>query len=436
MAEIHPFRGVRYNQKKVTDLSSVICYPYDVITPQLQQDFYHRNQYNFVRLEHGRELPQDTTRDNKYTRSAATVAQWLEQCILKADETPTIYLHDHYFSHHGKTYKRRGITACVRLEKWDKMVIRPHEGTLAEPREDRVNMLRELKVNTSPILTLYQDQEQRISSLLTTEVTENKPLICFTDAGGEKHCLWTITNPQVLNRICDNLADQPLYIADGHHRYESALAYQREQQTGSPDNSVNEDFNFVMMTLVDFSDPGLVILPMHRLVRGVSKSILSVLESKLNTFFKIDELPLENPDVWQKVDGFLRKTDKTRMVLFGLNGTLLSLELCDFDAASKLMPYFHPESYQRLGVTIANHIILENLLSLGNVADETKISYTDDLQDAVNRVKEEEYQMALLLRSVGAETIKTIADAGDRLPKKSTYFYPKLPAGLVFHRLV
>ena len=160
MAEIRPFQGVRYNQLLIKDLSSVICSPYDIITPALQQELYHQSQYNFVRLEYSRELPQDTAADNKYTRSAATLEQWLQQGVLEIDDTPAIYLHDQYFIHQGRKYKRRGIIARVRLEEWDRMVVRPHEGTLAEPRTDRVSLLWALQANTSPILALFEDRER------------------------------------------------------------------------------------------------------------------------------------------------------------------------------------------------------------------------------------------------------------------------------------
>ncbi len=436
MAEIRPFRGVHYNQLLIKDLSTVICSPYDIITPPLQQELYRRSQYNFVRLEHSRELPQDTVMDNKYTRSAATLRQWLKQGVLEVDKTPAIYLHDHYFTHQGKEYRRRGIIVCVRLEEWEKMVVRPHEGTLAEPRNDRVSLLRELQANTSPILALFEDQGQRVSSLLATQEPKNKPLISLTGANGEGHNIWAITESQIVNQICNSLAEQPLYIADGHHRYESALAYQRERGIRSSLASEDEASNFVMMTLVDFSDPGLIILPPHRLVRGISKPILSGLMAGLRAFFEIKGLPLDIPNVWQQVDDLLMETNEIRLFLFGIAEHLLALRLRDFTTASQMMPYFHSELYKRLDVSIADHIILEKLLGLSGGREEARISYSYDRQDAVNRVLDQEYQLALLLRPVKVEVVKAIADAGDRLPRKSTYFYPKLPAGLIFYRLV
>ena len=440
MAEILPFQGVRYNQRIVDDLSVVICPPYDIITPEMQQELYHRSQYNFVRLEFGQELPTDTVTVNKYSRSAATLEQWLEQGILKIDEVPAIYLHNDFFTYQGKEYRRRGITGCVRLEEWNKKVVRPHEGTLVKPKSDRVNLLWALQTNTSPILALYEDRGQHLSSLLAAQES-SQPIISLSDAGGEGHNVWAITEPEVINQISSALAHQPLYIADGHHRYESALTYQHERLACSPSVSGDEAFNFVMMTLVDFSDPGLVILPPHRLVRGLSKLTLSELMAKLELFFKIEELPLRMPSVWQQVDNFLAGNkmegrNQVRLVAFGLVAEcLIMLKWRDFAAASQMMPYFHSKQYKRLDITILDHIILEKLLALSSEQEEATIAYCYDRQDAVNRVLDEEYQLAFLLSPVKAEVIKSMADAGERMPRKSTYFYPKLPAGIVFNQL-
>ncbi|MFC2017317.1 DUF1015 domain-containing protein [Chloroflexota bacterium] len=441
MAEIRPFRGIHYNQSLVNDLSTVICPPYDIITPQMEQELYLRSEYNFIRLESGRELPQDTITDDKYTRSAATLEQWLKQGVLEIDEVPAIYLHDHYFIYQGREYRRRGVIACVRLEEWDKMVVRPHEGILAEPRDDRLSLLWALQANTSQILALFEDRGQQVSSLLAAQ-EPSLPLINLSSVTGESHNVWAITEPEVINQICSNLAHQPLYIADGHHRYESALTYQRERRDYSPSASGDEAFNFVMMTLVDFSDPGLIILPPHRLVRGIPKSTLDGLMAGLRSFFEIEELPLSMPDVWQKVDELLTgmkpsETNQVRLVLFGLAAErLFVLRLRDFAAVRQMMPYFHGELYKRLDVSIVDHILLEKLLGLDREREEVILAYSYDRQDAVNKVLVREYQLAFLLSPVKVGVIKAIADTGDRLPRKSTYFYPKLPSGLVFNRLV
>ncbi|MFC1914865.1 DUF1015 domain-containing protein [Chloroflexota bacterium] len=430
MAEIRPFRGVRYNQALIEDLSKVVCPPYDIITPQMQQELYHRSEYNFVRLEFNRELPRDTARDNKYARSAAALQQWLEQGILKPDEAPAFYLHDHHFSYQGKEYRRRGIIARVRLEEWDKMVVRPHEGTLSQPKSDRISLLWALQANTSPVLALFEDRGQQIFSVLSS-AERSEPIIDLSDVAGEGHRVWAIAEPEAVAEISRSLAEQPLYIADGHHRYESALSYQRERRAGSA--SGDEEFDFVMMTLVDFTDPGLLILPPHRLLRGVSRTSLSELESELKSFFAIEKLPLSMPGVWQRVDDLLMTPGEPKLVLVGLSAEhLFVLRLSDFEAVSGMMPYFHSEIYKKLDVSIVDHIILENLLGLSG-AEEAILAYSYDRLDTVNRVLDQEYQLAFLLSPVRAATIKAIADIGDRMPRKSTYFYPKAPAGLVFY---
>lgn len=437
MAEIRPFRGVYYNQLLVSDLSAVICPPYDIITPQLQQELYHRSQYNFVRIEHNRQLPQDTISDNQYTRSAATLEQWLKQGVLKVDEVPAIYLHDHYFTYQGREYRRRGIIVCVRLEEWDKMVVRPHEGTLAEPRDDRLSLLWACQANTSPILALFEDEGQRVASVLAAQ-EQNKPIINSSSAGGESHNVWAITEPEVIDQICHSLARQPLYIADGHHRYESALIYRCERRALSSSVSGDEAFNFVLMELVDFSDPGLIILPPHRLVRGMSKSTLNGLMPKLKLFFEIEELPLSMSDIWQRVDDPLpNEAKQVKLVLFGLTAEqLFVLRLRDFTAASQMMPCFHSELYKRLDVDIVDNVILEKLLGLSSGREETIIDYSYDRLEAVQKVLNQEYQLAFLLSPVRVDVVKAIADAGDRMSRKATYFYPKVPAGLVFRQLV
>ncbi|MFC2001283.1 DUF1015 domain-containing protein [Chloroflexota bacterium] len=437
MAEIRPFHGVHYNHLLVNDMATVICPPYDIITPPMQQELYQRSRYNFVRLEFGRELPQDTDSDNRYTRSSDTLAQWLKQGILRIGDTPAIYLHDHYFTYQEKECKRRGIIALVRLEDWDKRVVRPHEGTLTEPKGDRLSLLWALGANTSPILAMFEDREQQVSSLLTAQ-EPGEPILNVNTADGERHQIWAITEAKVVDKIGSVLAGQPLYIADGHHRYESALTYQREKRACNPSLSGEESFDFVMMTLVDFTDPGLVILPAHRLVRGLSASALDELMVKLKTFFELEELPLSMPDVWQQVDSLLAEgVNEVRLVLFGLGKEhLFVLRLRDFTAASQMMPYFHSELYKRLDVSVVDHIILEKLLGVSSDREEALLGYSNHRLEAVKKVVDGEYQLAFLLNSIRAEVVRAIADANDRMPRKSTYFYPKLPTGLIFHRLV
>jgi len=437
VADIRPFRGIHYNQAVVKDLAAVICPPYDIVPPSRQEELYEQSDFNFIRLEYTRELPGEKDTYGKYARALATLKDWLEQGILEVDAQPAIYLHDHSFPFHGREYKRRGIIALVKLEEWDRAVVRPHEGTLTEPKSDRLNLLWALRANTSPVFAMFADRERRVASLLA-EQEQNRPMLDIRTADNESHRVWAISDSDVVSQLSSSFRGQPIYIADGHHRYESALAYSHERRNYSPSASTEEPFDFAMMTLVDFTDPGMVILPAHRMVRGISKTTLDELLPELETFFDLEEVPLDRDGIGQQVDSLLAKeADEVRLVLFGLvKGHFLVLKLRDFAAAGKMMPYFHTDIYKRLDVSVLDHVILEKLLGLGFEREETSLAYSYDRLDAVNRVLNQEFQLTLLLNPVRAEIIKEVADVGDRMPRKSTYFYPKLPSGLVFYRHV
>jgi uncharacterized protein (DUF1015 family) len=435
LADIRPFHGVHYNPSLVKDIAGVLCPPYDVITPLMQQELYQQNDDNFVRIEYGRELPHDKDSDNKYTRASDTLEKWLEQGTLQIDDKPAIYLHDHRFTYQRSEYRHRSITCLVKLEEWDKMVIRPHEGTLSQAKGDRLSMLWTVQANTSPVLALYEDRGNTISSLLDKE-SSSKPLLRAEYGNEENHYLWSIRKADTINGICRSLASQPLYIADGHHRYESALTYQHERHFGAPSEPGEEPYDFVMMTLVEFSDPGILILPAHRLVRGVSKSVLSGIMSGLETFFNVKQIPVDNSGINDALN--LLKTDNddsVRLLVYGLKeDNITLLELRDDATIGRMMPSFHSAHNRKLDVSIVDHFIIEELMGLTPDSSGFYLSYTHDAGKAVKLVSSREYQLAFLVNPVKPEMIKAIADSGDRMPKKSTYFYPKMPAGLVFYK--
>jgi uncharacterized protein (DUF1015 family) len=307
---------------------------------------------------------------------------------------------------------------------------------MAEPKTDRLSLLWAIQANTSPILALYEDRDRQIATLLDDQA-RGKPLIDLQSVNGDGHRVWAITESRAINQIATSLADQPLYIADGHHRYESALTYRRQRHAAGPSASPDAPYNFVMMTLVDFVDPGLLILPPHRLVRGIPKSTLGELRSKLEVFFAIEEWPLKTSRVWARLDELPKGKNEKRLVLFGLDTeNLFLLRLPDPAAVSQMMPYFHSELYKKLDVSIIDHVLLEEFLALSPDKEKTSLAYSYDRQEAVNRVLNQEYQLAFLLNPIKPETVKAIADVGDKMPRKSTYFYPKVPAGLIVNRLI
>ncbi len=424
MAEISPFYGVRYNLSIVKDMASVICPPYDVISKDEQKAYYERSQYNIIRLEHAMELPDDSADDNKHARAGATLDQWLKQGVLVTDHVPSLYIHEQTFIYQGTRRRRLGFTACVRLEPWEKRMVLPHENTVAGIKSDRLDLMRACNANFSPLLGLYEDPGQKIAKLLSVQ-TSRKPVLDFT-ANGETHRLWVANEPEFIQRISHFLAPKPVYIADGHHRYETALAYQAEKRQNSPYVSGHEAFNFVMMTLVSFSDPGLLVLPVHRVVRGISSENMKRFIHELATVFHTESLPLENTARIPEMNSVIAR-------VIGLEeGSVTGLRLRPDVHIRAVMPPGHSDAYNKLEVSILQHLVIDRLIAIDS---SVSIAYTPSPETAVRMVDQGDYQLAFILNPIPLSAIKAIADADDRMPGKSTYFYPKLPTGLVINRL-
>jgi len=436
MAFIKPFRGIRYNTGITPDLSKVICPPYDVISQSGQEDCRRLDKYNYIRIEHSCELPEDDENDNKYTRALATLEKWLAEGVLLRDQEEAIYIHDHYFKLNNTEYRRRSIISTVRVEDWEKMIIRPHESTLPKARSDRETLLRTLNSNTSPVFGMYQDDDNAIGSILEDLTSSAEPII--TDGyENDRHELWIITEHDALQKLSRLFESKPLYIADGHHRYESALRHRHEQEALHGTTTGEEPFNFLMMEMVSISDPGLFILPPHRLVRGIKEANLKGLISGLEKLFDVTELQITKDEDWDSVESQLALDEKTRLAIFGPGeNSVYILTVKDQGMLSNMMPAFHSDLYKSLDVSIVDHIILENLLGLTDMTDLSRISFNHDLPEVVELVTSGQYQLAVIIRTTKPETIVSVADAGERMPRKSTYFYPKLPSGLVMNRLV
>jgi uncharacterized protein (DUF1015 family) len=423
LAEISAFLGVRYNQELVKDMAAVICPPYDVISTEEQKAYYEKSDYNVIRLEHGMVLPNDTKTDNKHTRACATFNQWLKDRVLLTDHVASFYIHEHCFTYQNIRKRRLGLTACVRLEPWEKKTIFPHENTVPGIKSDRLELMRACPVNFSPLLGLYEDMGQKVTKLLTIQAGR-KPAIDFAEAG-ETHKLWVANEPEFVQRVSHFLASKPIYIADGHHRYETALAYRDERRQETRHIKGNEAFNFVMITLVSFSDPGLVVLPVHRLIRNLSTDALDKFRSVLETYFELISAPLG--------EGGLPEIAGATTRVLGLEpGKIVALKLRQPIALKQIMPEGHSEAYKRLDISIVQHLVIDRLKALDKSCS---IVYAPNAVEARRLIESGEYQLAFLLNSIPVSTIKTIANSNDRMPGKSTYFYPKLPTGLAINRL-
>ncbi len=427
--EVFPFRGIRYSPSRVGDLGRVLCPPYDVITEEQRKLYYQRSLYNAIRLE----LPAESQQPagDRYQVAAITFRQWLKGGILAIDEIPGFYLHDHYFEYLGEKKIRRGLIARVRLRPWGDGIY-PHEPTFSKVKSDRLQLMRACRANFSPLLCLYQDSSGEVASILSG-ASRAEPLIEASvpslsgEEGEEAHILWAIRDVEISRKLSDLLSTQPLYIADGHHRYETALAYQAERAQGEPDNqsAATGSFQYTMMELVEFSDPGLVVLPIHRLVSGIPPMVLAGLEERLRKLFVLESIPFEASNWRLPADAYFG--------VLGLQaGSLVLLKRRQDVSLDGLMPDDRSRVYREFSVSVLNHVVLDKLLGL---TSRESVNYTVNIKEAYEQVEKGKYQLAFLLDHPQPGLVKAVADARDRMPSKSTYFYPKIPAGLVINPL-
>lgn len=424
MADVSEFRGVRYNPGTVRLIGDVLCPPYDIISPQEQQALYDKSPYNMVRLEYGMEMKGDNERNNKYSRARETFNLWMKDRILMQDTVPNYYVHEHSFEIGESKKKRLELFASVKLEPWDKKVIFPHEFTMAKAKADRLELMKACTANLSPVFGLYEDPGNRINQLIVSRVKSTPD---YSFQCGDTHRFWAVNEPEFVQRVSHFLITKPIYIADGHHRYETALAYRDYRRQINPSGTGNEAYNYVMMALVSFSDPGVVILPIHRLVRGIPEETLHKVKQELPKYFEVVEASAENVSISDDRLGTIK--------ICGLeNGQVLGLTLLPNIRINDFLQQKRSETYGKLDVSAVQHIICEKILGLP-AGDTDNLAYTPSGETACRLVDAGQYQFTILLNHIPARTIKTIADANDRMPRKSTFFYPKLPTGLVIHRL-
>src|SRR5713101_2733668 len=421
MADVQPLRGIRYNSETLGNLAKFITPPYDVISEEAQANYYARSPYNIIRLELGLDEPGDTSLNNRYTRAATTFAEWRVNSILQQVATRCYYVYQQIFTHSAQTYTRTSLLARVRLEPWSARIVLPHEHTMAKPKDDRLKLLRACVTNLSPIMSLYNDPQDRIRRLLSSYV-ENVE-VQITDEVNEKHRLHPITDEHQIALIQKFFAERQLYIADGHHRYETALNYREEVRAMLRKLDPKDAANFVLMALTDVDDLGLLVLPTHRLLFGLSPDALSLLTSQqLTQYFTVYELgAIENAQ-----EAFLRlaQVDATRpsfVITTPAQSWLLSLN----DAGrARMAESGHSDAWNELDVAMAHTLVLESLLGLRreDITAGSHIRYTRDAQQALEAVRKGEAQAALLLNATRVRQICNVAKAKNRMPQKSHTF--------------
>lgn len=436
MAVIKPFRGLRYNLDRISDLSAVITPPYDVISPAEQLRYHQLDPHNVVRLDFGIDEPGDTRDSNKYTRANSYVKQWLDEGILLREERPAIYLIQHRFTHNDRAYNRLSLMVKVKLEDLTTGCIRPHEKTMSKPREDRMKLLKACAVNFSPIMVLFRYKPGGFEELFSDVI--KRPAPQAKDKDSVEFAMWTITDKSIIAKVSKLLSDRMLYIADGHHRYETALNYSRDRKAANPSESGEAPYNYVMMTITPAEDPNLLMLPTHRLIKGLKQNTLDSLKDKLADYFDIETIPvLSDPATSLKrwIDA-LRKRRSTRFGLYGLNDNKFCILCAKNGADLKVDSESGDDAVSSLDVAVLHRLILRRILKIDNSKlEEECLEYTRDGIEAINRVDKGDHQIAFFLNPTPISGMLAVADARLRMPQKSTYFYPKTPTGLVMNPL-
>jgi len=423
MAAVSPFRGWRYNPATVGDMASVLCPPYDMITPETQAALKDRNQYNVIHLEAGEGLDWTTSVKEQYAETSGLFDRWRQDGVLRQDPDPCYYLMRHSFPMAGENMVRLGLTASVGLEDYQTRQVLPHEYTEAPAIRDRVMLMESLSANISPIMSLYRDADGVLDRVFK-QVMSAPPEIDATDDSGSATALWPISDPAVQDEIKAFFAGRPVYLADGHHRYEAARQYQLDRHAEDAGAKAdNLAHNFVMMTLIAFDDPGLVVLGYHRTLNGVPEGKLGNLKARLDELFDSESV---SGDADALVDQLTRLGPGRRLLASVDGGGAKLLTLKD----SAIEPGWGPLSESEAWV-------LEEQVLRPELGDATldHLGFIHDHKEAVDRAKNGELQMAFLLKPFPLDAFESIVGGGQRLPRKSTFFFPKLPTGLVINRL-
>lgn len=413
MAEVIPFRGVLYNISKISSASGgdLLAPPYDIITPEYRNELYEKSPYNIVRIDFGQELETDNGNENRYTRARDYLQKWLNEQVLTRSLKPCFYSYEISYSIDNEEKTLRGFLGLVRLEELGKGNIHPHECTHSKPKKDRLELMRICEANISPIFSLFSGRGENTAEILARAAL-TEPYIEARDMDGAVHRLREISDPAEIRSIRDELAGRSIYIADGHHRYETALEYQKEMRQKEGASGGPRPYDYVMMFLADTSNEGLTILPTHRLVRKIPENFLGL----LSDHFDIKEVT-GNFDIKdalagkEHVLGFYKGDSDSWYMLSYTGGDLSEL----------------PPELAGLDVSILHDLIFGKLLK------SSEFAYEMDVRKCLRLVRENLFSAAFFLNPTRVDEVENVALATLRMPPKSTYFYPKLLTGLVLN---
>jgi len=426
MAQIRPFRGILYNSEKVT-IADVIAPPYDVISSNLQEYYYKRSKNNIVRIILGKDEKNDTVRRSKYTRAEGYLTNWLQTGVFLRDKKPCLYIYSQEYLHKGKKRTRIGFIALMKIEDPKESGILPHEYTLDKPKEDRLRLINAAKGNLSPIFSLYQDKKSLISGMLKNYVKTKKP-ICTIEVEGVGHRLWKMESRALIGIISRSMKSKKIFIADGHHRYEVALAYRNKMREA---RSRNKNTDYVMMYFTSLSEKSgsLTVLSTHRVLKNLGKDKKNKIFTDLKKYFYMEKV-----SSLEKMISVIELCPKGKHA-FGMysgKNEFYILSLKNEVSVKKLTDSKKPHLLKKLDVTILHDFIINELLDVKNT--ENKIKYIRDEKICASLIDKGDYEMAFFLRPTAVSDMKAVAETGEMMPQKSTYFYPKLLSGLVINK--
>jgi uncharacterized protein (DUF1015 family) len=441
MAKVIPFRGIFYNPSKVNSLVDVIAPPFDVISKEEQEHLHSCHPQNIIRLTLGKAFKTDTNDNNPYTRAAGYLGKWRSDKILVRDETEALYLTSHEFPYENKSVIRYGLIVLVGLESFEKGVVLPHEKTFSNVRSKRLELMKACKTNLSAIFSLYPDIENQIHNRLKGEASDKTPDLHFTDQEGHTHRLWRIFDKNIHEAIAQFFEDKPIFIADGHHRYETALNYRDWLSTNNSNFDDSHPANYVMMYLCSMEDPGLIILPAHRMLDEVSPALRMSFISRAAEFFDVITFPFKAVDRDQVRDEFLSALKanwlKNCIGVFMKDCPELYLLVLKPRIMERMFRDELPETLRNIDVTVLTRLIFMELLGFdqARLDNEKLIAYTSAAGKAIDAVEAGKHDIAFILNPTKIEQVRNIAESGLIMPRKATYFFPKVITGQVMNPL-
>lgn len=424
MAEIKAFRGMRYNTEKAGKLEELCCPPYDIISEKERRGYIAQNPYNVIRLE----LPREG--ENVYQTAGEILDKWRDKGILIHEDKPALYIYEEEFNAYNQRRSIKGLIARVKVEEFSKGVILPHEFTLSKAKTDRLNLMKATNCNFSQIYALYMDEEHTTLSTLE-QLSQGEPDAKFTDDDKITHRLWIVTDEEAIAKLTADFTDRKLYIADGHHRYETALNYRDYcRENGISKEGDAQDYQ--MIYLMDMEHPGLVVFPTHRLVRDLKSFDRDAVLDGCEEYFDIvpyDSVGNMNEVLHSEYD----KGNKAFGFYCG-KGEWYLLRLRDIDVMKQALPELS-EASQQLDVSVLHTLVLERILGIDkkNMAAQINLTYTKFFEEAIMGVDKGEFQCSFILNPTRVTEIRDVAAAGEKMPQKSTYFYPKMITGMVMN---